>query len=204
MRVPTIALVVEGPGDVTAAPILVSRILSKRFGRWDVSVAHGQDVVRANGRPNLEARLESFLGYAFEKPGCAAILVLLDADNDCPVELKRRLSERSSRLGLDCPVEIACARRSYETWFLASLDTISGERGLTQTTGLTHAAEDVANPKRWLTDQMPPGRAYKETTDQPALSEFIDLEAAHANSRSFRRLCHAIELLLGGMNTPAA
>jgi hypothetical protein len=57
-------------------------------------------------------------------------------------------------------------------------------------------AEDIVNPKQWLTDRMPPGRAYKETADQPALSSHIDLDLAHANSRSFRRLCHAVEQLL--------
>ena len=202
---PTIIPVVEGDGDADAVPILLNRILSEHFRRTDVSVAYGKrSVVKANGRQKLETKLESLLKHARNKAECDAILILLDADNDCPVELAGRLWERCSRVGLSCPVQIVCASRSYETWFLASLDTIRGQGNLIQTASLAQEAEDVANPKRWLTDQMPPGRAYKETTHQAALSKLIDIESVHRNSRSFRRLCHAIELLLDGLGVPAA
>jgi hypothetical protein len=152
--------------------------------------------VKANGRPNLLNKLDKFLQHAQNKPDCDAILVLLDADNDCPVILSQELSQRCEQVGTKCPVQIVCARRSYESWFLASLDTIKGQSIIPDTADFTGDAEAIANPKQWLTDQMPPGRAYKETADQSSLSSRIDLDLAHANSRSFRRLCHAVEQLL--------
>ena len=194
---PTIVPVVEGAGDVAALPELLGRILWEMYDRTDIIVAQGKSgVVNANGRQKLERKLENFLQHAQNKPECDAILVLLDADDDCPVELAQGLLERCERMGLNRPVQIVCAHRSYESWFLASLDTIKGQRGISDTAVLSQAAEDVSNPKQWLTDQMPRGQAYKETIHQASLSQSIDIGMAHRNSRSFRRLCHALEQLL--------
>ena len=202
---PTIIPVVEGPGDVAAAPILLNRILQERFGRADVAVSYGkQGVVNSHGRQKLEAKLESFLMYARIKPGCDAILVLLDADDDCPVLLASQLLQRCEGIGLDCPVQFVCACRSFESWFLASLDTIRGHGGIQEMAALSQVAENISNPKDWLSAQMPQGRAYKETAHQAALSGLIDINQAVSNSRSFRRLCHAIEQLLVGLDASAA
>ena len=200
----TIIPVVEGVGDATALPGLLGRILLERYNRPDVMVAQGRtNVVTANGRQKLESKLENFLQHAQNKPECDAILVLLDADDDCPVNLAQGILKRCEQLGLTSPVEIVCAHREYESWFLASLDTIKGQRGISDTAALSHDAEDVQNPKQWLTNQMPPGRAYKETTHQAPLTQHIDIGMAHNNSRSFRRLCHALELLLDSTSSPA-
>ena len=199
---PTIVPVVEGAGDVAALPGLLGRILWEMYDRTDIIVAQGRSgVVNANGRQNLERNLEKFLGHAQNKPECDAILVLLDADDDCPIDLAQGLLERGKQLGLTSPVEIVCAHRSYESWFLASLDTIKGQRGIGDTAVLSQASEDVSSPKQWLTDQMPPGQAYKETIHQASLSRSIDIVEAHKNSRSFRRLCHALEQLLAPLSS---
>ena len=198
----TIIPVVEGAGDVSAFPSLLGRILWERYERTDVIVAQGNMVVRANGRQNLENKLEKFLGHALNKPNCDAILVLLDTDGECPVELAQRLLQRCEQMGLMRPLEIVCAHWSYESWFLASLDTIRGQRGISDTAVLSQDAENIQNPKQWLTDQMPPGQAYKETTHQAALTQHMDIDMAHSNSRSFRRLCHALELLLDSTSSP--
>ena len=193
----TIVPVVEGDGDAHALPILLSRILSERYNRPDVVVAQGRTmVVKANGRPKLESRFEDFLQHALNKPECDAILVVLDADTDCPVSLAQGLLLRCEQMGLTCSVEIVCARREYESWFLASLETIKGNRGISDAAALTQDAEDIPNPKLWLTNQMPSGQAYKETLHQASLTSLIDLDVAYINSRSFKRLCHALELIL--------
>ncbi len=199
----TIVPVVEGDGDVAALPGLLGRILLEMYNRSDVLVAQGKSmVVNANGRSTLENRLEKFIRYAQNKPECDAILVLLDADDDCPVNLAQGILKRCEPLGLTIPVEIVCAHREYESWFLASLDTIRGRRGISDTATLSQNAEDIPDPKHWLTDHMPYGQAYKETTHQAALTQHMDIDMAHSNSRSFRRLCHALELLLDSTSSP--
>ena len=201
----TIVPVVEGDGDAAALPELLVRILGERFNRYDVLVAQGKTkVVKANGKDKLETDPGRFLQHAQKKPGCGAILILVDADDECPVSLAKRLSQLCDQIGTSCPVQIVCARRSYESWFLASLDTIKGQHGIPDSASLSSDAEDVPNPKNWITDQMPNGRIYKETTHQTSLSKVIDLELAHRNSRSFRRLCHAVEQLLADLDSPSA
>ena len=202
---PTIVPVVEGVGDVAALPGLLTRILLEKYNRTDVNVAQGKSkVVVANGRMKLESKLEQFLQHAHNKPECDAILVLLDADDDCPVDESRHLSRRCEQFHSICPVEVVYAHREYESWFLASLDTIRGQGVIPDTVSIPTPVEDVNNPKQWLTDQMPPGRAYKETTHQASFSGLIDVELAYNKSRSFRRLCHALEQLLDGIRTTAA
>ncbi len=203
---PTIVPVVEGDGDAAAVPQLLTRILHERYNRYDVSVAQGRNnVVKANGRRNLEKRLDKFLEYAHRKPRCRAILVLVDADVDCPVTLAQELSQHCDSVQTTCPVQIVCACTSYESWLLASLDTISGRHGIPGSAVLSGDPEGVSNPKQWLTDQMPSGQAYKETTHQASLSRVMDLDLVYRNSRSFRRLCHALEQLLCAIDAaPAA
>ena len=134
------------------------------------------------------------------KPECDAILVLLDADDDCPVDVSRHLSQRCEQSHSRCPVQVVYAHREYESWFLASLDTIKGRSVIPDTASFSAAVEDISNPKQWLTDQMSPGRAYKETTHQTSFTKLIDIELAFQKSRSFRRLCHALEQLLDGIS----
>ena len=55
--------------------------------------------------------------------------------------------------------------------------------------------EGKRDVKGWLRHQMP-RRKYSPTTHQRRFTSLIDLELAYENSRSFRRLYHAIEQLL--------
>ena len=201
----TIVPVVEGDGDADALPELVVRILQEKYNRYDVFVLHGKTkVVKTNGRQNLEKKLDKFLGHAQNKPKCGAILVLVDADSDCPVALAQQLSQRCDQIGTRYPVQIVCAYRSYESWFLASLNTVKGRHGIPNTAAPLDDPEAVPKPKQWLSDQMPSGQAYKETIHQASLSRVIDLDLACRNSRSFRRLCHALEQLVSTIDTLSA
>jgi len=84
---------------------------------------------------------------------------------------------------------------------MASLDTIKGRAAISDTASFTGDIESLRGVKDWLSNQMPPGRIYKETVNQPSLSQSIDLNLAQANSRSFRRLCHAVQQLLDAMDS---
>ncbi len=178
--------IVEGPGDKAAAPVLVRRVLHERLGRYDIGVLQPK---QAKGRSGLISRLGDFLRYAKITPGCTAILVLLDADKDCPRELGTRLARRASAAGVGIPIAVVCAKPEYENWFLASDPAFTGD------------AEAFSGAKSWLTSIMPQGQAYKETFDQSKLSASIDLEAAFSASRSFRRLCNALEELARCIDT---
>ena len=178
--------IVEGPGDVAAAPVLMRRILHERIGRYDVDVLKPK---RARDRGALVKRLEDFMGYAAMTDGCSGILVLLDADKDCPMELGAALACRARSVNIDIPTAVVCAKREYENWFLASDDNFEGD------------VENYGGAKRWLTDKKPTGLIYRETKDQPSLSATMDIEKAFESSRSFRRLCDAVNELVQFVDT---
>jgi hypothetical protein len=79
----------------------------------------------------------------------------------------------------------------YETWLLASISTIAGRLGLPPDLKSPADVEAIPNPKTWIDQQLPPGRAYKETQDQEMMTASIDLDLA-ASARSFRRLEHGV------------
>ena len=94
----------------------------------------------------------------------------------------------------------------YEAWFLASLPSIAGKDvagafTLPANTAYAGDVESISGVKEWITRQIPVvgGRrriAYDERRDQLAMTRLIDPALARANSRSFRRMCHAIEQIV--------
>ena len=183
---PGIVPIVEGPGDQDAAPVLLRRVLHERMGVHDLQVMRPK---KAKDKGNLIKRLEDFLGYARIAPGCAAILVLLDTERDCPRELGNQLARRASAAGVGIPIAVVCATREYENWFLAADSDFTGE------------VEEFGGAKDWLSRNMPTGLKYRETKHQASLSATMDIEAAFEASRSFRRLCSAVEELVDCIDT---
>jgi hypothetical protein len=92
---PTIASIVEGDGEALALPRLLHRIATergvpvlltpppKRLSRGKITVAGG-----------IERAVEA---EALRVPGKGGVLVLLDADDDCPADYGPRLRIRASR-----------------------------------------------------------------------------------------------------------
>ena len=195
---PVIVPIVEGDGEVKAVPLLLRRVLGERHGRYDIRI---QRPINAKGKTKLLKKFEGFLEYAREEQECDAVLVLLDGDEDCPRDLAADLAQTATGLNLGVPIAIVCAHREYEAWFVASLDSETGD-SIRATLGLSETAvhegdvESVASPKGWIQVRMSQSSGYKETQDQPALTPYIDIEHTLRRSRSFQRLCHAVEELL--------
>ena len=178
--------IVEGRGEMEAAPVLLRRILYERRDRYDVSVLPPKN---ANGKGRLVRRFEDFLGYAAITDGCAAILVLLDSDDDCPKELGIEMASRARAAAVNIPTVVVCAKREYESWFLASDEDFQGD------------AEEYSGAKQWLNRRVAAGLTYKETKDQVRFSARMDIDAAFEASRSFRRLCNAVDELVQFVDT---
>lgn len=190
--------IVEGPGDVQAAPVLLRKILSDYLKCYDIGVVKPK---KAGGRSALDRAggIEKFIEYASTTPNCGGILVLVDSDEDCARDWAKRTCDRCREVGVPVPIAVVCAVREYEAWFLASLDSIRGSGQFNQEIHYDGNPEALGGVKEWFTQQMPPGRAYKETIDQASITSLIDISLARDNSRSFRRLCHAIEELQSAM-----
>ncbi len=185
----TVVCIVEGDGEVSALPVLLRRLGEKYAPSHWVNVP-----------PPIRVRRDRFLNRPEEfrrqlllaRSKCGDIgwiLLLLDADDDCPVVLSARLLKESGQIvGPHQAVSVVLANREYESWFVAAASSLSGHRGF------VHDDRDEPDPDRprdakgWIKRRMA-GRGYSEITDQPAMSALFDLELAFARSRSFRKLC---------------
>ena len=201
---PKIVPIVEGPGDIEAVPVLLRRILYDIYHADDWQIAHP---LKANNFTTLRQRANSFIKYAHRTTDCGAVLVLLDLDDGCPKDEALFLAQViRNEYHYSIPVAVVLAHCEYEAWFLASIDTIAGNCDLPNELTYSEPVENRRGVKEWLTVQMPPGIAYKETYHQVRMTQFIDLTLAQSRSRSFQRLCHAVSQLIytntGGLVTP--
>lgn len=192
-----IVAIVEGDGDREAVPSLVRRIL-QQCGRYDLQVMARAIVTK--GKPSLLKKFKRHLQYALNDK-CTAILVLLDADDECPRTEVGGLVLKAKSLNLNVPVAIVYAKCEYETWFICSLSPGRGD-GIRKRLELPahviapESPETIRDAKKWLNVRMPHHRSYKGTVDQEPLTYHIELDLVHSRSRSFRRLYHAIEELV--------
>jgi hypothetical protein len=197
-----IATVVEGHGEVIALPVLLRRIVAEILPTTMVEVPRPH---RQN-RSNLVAvdGLETILSVVSRQVsphsrGPGAVLVLLDADDDCPADLGPSLLERARAAGSGVPVCTVLANREFEAWFLAGASSLSGHRGLADNLQIPSEPEKPRDCKGWLSANRTDGRSYKPASDQAALAAVLDLGLARQNSESFDKLWRDLERLLGGI-----
>ena len=192
---PTIATIVEGHGEVEAVPILLRRIAERLSPDLNVRIRPPIRVMRDRVLKAGELERTVELAARQTQPdGC--ILILLDAENDCPAETAPEVLRRAQAARGDRAIRVVLATSEYETWFLAAADSIAGRHGIYALTEPPADPESIAGAKEWLRQRMPAGRRYRETLHQPALTAIFDLDAARA-APSFDKLWRDVSELLG-------
>lgn len=184
-----VACIVEGHGEISSLPILLRRIGQWRSPHRYVDVSPPIRVHRDRFLNKIE-EFERHVRLAAHKSGDDGwILVLLDADDDCPVELRTRIAEQAESVVPHRSLSVVLAKREYEAWFIGAASSLGGKRGLSISDADQHVdPESPRDAKGWLRQRMARG-AYGETTDQPAFSAVMDLQQAKQRCRSFRKLC---------------
>ncbi|MGP0067118.1 MAG: hypothetical protein ACLQGP_26430 [Isosphaeraceae bacterium] len=212
--------IVEGYGEWDAVPILLQRWL--HFRRYHNIEVHEDGPVRASGRGAItvahdeknELGIEYYIGKALlREPQPDAILILLDADEDCPRKLSPSLLARARALvPPDYPIGVVIARREYEAWFLAAFPSTRFRQALTvlgkkQGFRLTRqslppgmAVEEIADCKKEVAKLLGL-KKYKETIHQSALTRLLPftrgtMRGMTQRSRSFRKLLKELHELL--------
>lgn len=190
--------VVEGDGDVKAVPCLIHAIL-RNLGDRSLQVGKPKN---AHGSANLKrpGGIERLVKYAWTDPKCAGVLVVMDSDDDCPVTLAKALAERVRVAGCLKPTAIVAAATEYESWFLASCQTLAGFSSdevmlLPRNLSFSGDCDSKRGAKQWIDRQFPKGRCYKETMHQVMFTRSISHELAASRSRSFRRMLAAVDSL---------
>lgn len=193
--VPVIAPIVEGHGEVLAVRELVTRIGLELLGGTWIEVAQPFRLDSGKMRqPGELAKATRIAGARVR--GRGGVLVLRDGDDadvDCPVTLAEML--RPDHNPVPVGVEIVVAYQEYESWFLAAADSLRAHPDVRDDAAASADPERKRDAKRELAKLML--ESYKETRHQPKFSALIDLKTVSKNSRSFRRMVHAIEALAG-------
>lgn len=195
----TLHLLVEGEGDMQAAPILLRRLLQEKLGRYDWQV-DPKHTMKVWGLAKLRGRLSDYIEHLRNKPACHGAMILLDLEDQLPCEEAPALAEEIAALQpLPFPVVVVFACREFESWFLASLESIANGSELF-TNGLTYPNDPEAKrgAKEELDKRMPPLVKYKEVLHQAEFTKLLSFEQAR-RAPSFRRLERALgELLTAG------
>lgn len=115
------------------------------------------------------------------------ILVLLDADRDCPAELAPELLQRAIRSRSDRNIRVVLAKCEYEAWFLAAAHSVAGKCNLRASISSPSNPEGVRDAKGWLSARMVSNKRYRPPKDQVSLTACFDLVAARS-APSFDKL----------------
>jgi hypothetical protein len=184
--------IVEGQGDEAAVPVLLRRLR-------DVAQAWGLEV----GKPHRRRRtqlvkkdpLQTAVQVAARQPDCAGILIIFDADDDCPKELAPTLEQWALEAAGGRACAVVIANREYEAWFLASIEALRGKATILADAVSHRDPEAPRDAKGELERRMPAGSSYSPTVDQAPLTAHLDLGSAYRSCRSFRKLVGAFGLL---------
>jgi hypothetical protein len=127
------------------------------------------------------------------------VLILLDAEGDCPKTLAPRLLD-TARKALPADVAVSCvlAKRMLENWIVAGASTLGGVNGLPDPLPPRDRFED-RSWAAWLEEQIRSqnrARKYRKKEDSPAFVRAMALQECRDNAPSFDKLCRDLEARL--------
>ena len=196
-----ISCIVEGHGEMEAAPILIRRIAENLYPELEIRTPRPirvsrNKVVKAG---ELERRVE----FAARKiSGQGAIFILLDSDDDCPAHLGPELRLRALQVRENLPIAVVLAKHEFEAWFLAAAKSLRGQRGLRNNLQAPSNPEEIRGAKEWLSQQVEGDKTYSPRLDQPGLTARFDLEQARrADSfdKCYRDIVYLLDELRGSI-----
>lgn len=193
--------IVEGQGEEAAVPELLRR-LRNEAGLWNLEV--GRPIRQRRTQLVKKATLQAAVRIAAVRADCAAILVLFDADDDCPKECAPTLEAWARQAAGGKPCAVVIANREYEAWFLAGMEALRGRCRIRQEAESHPDPESVRDAKGKVEEHMPAGASYSPPVDQVRLTAHLDCERAYRNCRSFRKLVKAFGALAGAAGVAPA
>ena len=190
-----VAAIVEGVGEVEAVPLLIRRIAGTVVPGLTLETPRPFRVRR--NQIVKPGQLERYVELVIRRHGSeCGVLVLLDANGDCPAELGPALRDRVFRARSDARVEVVLANSEYEAWFLAALDSLRGKRGIATGAAPPDQPEEIRDAKGRLRRETPQSQPYDPVDDQAPLTGVFDLDRARERSPSFRKMWRAVSTLL--------
>ena len=126
--------------------------------------------------------------------GRCQILVLIDAENDCPKELAPQLLARAVAARGDVPIAVVLAKMEFEAWFLGAIESVRETADTVGASVLGVDPESVRGAKEKLSELT--GAPYSEVIDQASMTARFDMDKARRNCPSFDKCWRAVESML--------
>ncbi len=189
-----VAAIVEGHGEVRAVPALIHRLVRSR-GRSPNLILYPPLRVHRDRFIRVKEEFARYVELAARRVRPkGAVLILLDAEEDCPAELGPSLKARARDLIRNVPFSVVLAKRKFESWFLAAASSLGGMETLPEQWDSPPDPENLADPKRWLAERLPGGK-YIEVRHQVEFARQMNLDLAR-RAPSFERFARELNRLL--------
>jgi hypothetical protein len=200
-----LVLLVEGDGDVEAAPVLVSRLLHEHsafdavfLDSHPLRVGDYSKIRRSDKYPRIRehdfGEWRRLLQYAARRPNVGGCILLLDGDSPITLEGKpfcardaaRRLAAEAQKVGAGkvFSVAVVFACMEFESWLIAGIDSLLGKPlpdGRKEMPDcLPRDVQTPPNPDTSPRDakgwlRRVMATGYKPARDQAALTRLVDL-----------------------------
>ena len=213
MTVLCVAPIVEGAGDVAALPVLLRRLWENRWADVALDVLKPIPYKRTKllRRPGtsptpsipdsdqLRRAITFAAGRIDEDYGTldrTMILLLLDADRDCPKELAPTLARTLAEATSLQNISVVLAKVEFETWFVAAASSLSDYLRVELPADDIEDPEGRAFGKAWISERFlgaVVGSRYREPIDQPRLTAVMDLGLCRRRCPSFDKLCRELD-----------
>ena len=187
----TILPIVEGDTEVGAIPVLIRRFINRK----EVFTVHVVKPYRVSRQKIVkENELERAIQVGInDRDNVGAIMVILDADTDCPMEIGPDLLERCKE-STHLPISVILVKSKLECWFLGAKESLRGVRGI-KADAITPDNPEALGIGR-LENNMESGSYYHKVDDAPAFAAKLDIDKAALNCPSFARFVRETERLI--------
>lgn len=156
----------------------------------------GRPIRRPRSKLVQAAGLTASVQLAKIQTGVRGILVIFDADDDCPKEIVGDLQHCAAEVAHPYPCGVVLATKEFETFFVAAVPSLLNRRGITNVEACEIDPDTIRDAKGWIERRMEAGRKYSEVTDQPALTAVLDWRLAYEKSRSCRKFVKEVRRML--------
>jgi hypothetical protein len=217
-----LVLLVEGQGDVQAAPVLMERLL-KEYAAFDAVFLDSLPPFRVGDYSKIKkdhfGEWRRLLRAAtVTRKNVGGCILFLDGDSPVEIEGKPFCAARAARIlvaeaekvgaGKLFSLAVVFACMEFESWMIAGAESLENcrladGRQAIQKLPLVIPADTEKNPrdaKGWFRSVMTTG--YKPTRDQAELTRLVDLNVVRSrNVRSFRHLESAIQHIVAAIRS---
>jgi len=205
-----VAPIVEGRTEVRSVERMLQRawvellqgperlqVLQPTRGNRDALIDTNRDDL-ANKLGQGHAKLSQQL--VRDSAGRGLLLLLLDAEGDCPKELAPALLQAARQAQGNADIACVLAKHMLENWIVGGASTLAGVNGLPDPLPERSQFEECSGAA-WLEAQLRKknkARKYKKTADAEIFVRFMNVAECRANCPSFDKLCRELAARLPG------